>query len=211
MADAGRTQRQPHDVPWEFGEPRPHHGAGRLRAWLPGSADASAENAPHGARLRALARDRLGSRLWTRPAGRSEAAQLPPGRGGAVLLHGAPSTGWLVPSPAGDHTLLLTGEEVTGGDPALDLGRVLGELHGLRSAATRGLGAAGQGPPVDCPAAARALLADYLRTEEVTADAGANLLDEDAPAALPPGNRARPHPPARRPHAGLRVLRRPAR
>ncbi|MEU0954306.1 hypothetical protein ABZ353_18465 [Streptomyces niveus] len=187
LADAGRTLRRLHDVPWEFGERRPHHGVGRLLAWLSGSADASTEGAPDGARLRALARERLGSRLWNRLADWAESAQSPPGRGGAVLLHGAPSTGWLVPSPAGDHTVLLTGEEVTGGDPALDLGWVLGELHELRSAATRGLGAAGQGPPVDYPAAARALLAGYLRKEDALAGAGADLLTEDATAALPPG------------------------
>ncbi|MFF2187505.1 hypothetical protein [Streptomyces sp. NPDC058155] len=199
LADAGRTLRRLHDVPWEFGEPRPHHGVGRLLAWLSASDDAPTENATDDARLRALARERLGPRLWARLTDWAEAAQEPPGRGGEVLLHGAPSTGWLVPSPAGDHSVLLTGEEVTGGDPALDLGWVLGELHELRSAATRGLGAAGQGPPVDYPAAARALLAGYLRMEDVTAGvtadvtadvtagAGANLLTEDATAALPPG------------------------
>ncbi|MFD3520650.1 hypothetical protein [Streptomyces sp. NPDC058653] len=131
-----------------------------------------------GGQLWALARGRLGARLWERLGDWAEAARQPPGRGGVVLLHGAPSTGWLVPSPAGDHSVLLTGEEVTGGDPALDLGWILGELHELRSAATRGLGAAGQGPPVDYPAAARALLAGYLHTEESPEDLG---------PALPPG------------------------
>lgn len=199
LADAGRTLRQLHDVPWEFGEPVPlHHGVRRLLVWLSGAAGAASasasaprndpkhapEDAPVDARLRALAHDRLGPRLWTRLTDWAEAAQQPPGRGGAVLLHGAPSTGWLVPSPAGDHSVLLTGEEVTGGDPALDLGWVLGELHELRSAATRGLGAAGQAPPVDYPAAARALLAGYLRKEEGT---GSSLLTEDDTAALPPG------------------------
>lgn len=164
LADVGRTLRRLHDVPWEFGRAQSHHGVRRLLDWLsqaPAEADGEAP-----ARLRALAHDRLGPRLWTRLTDWAEAAQEPPGRGGAVLLHGAPSTGWLVPSPAGDHSVLLTGEEVTGGDPALDLGWLLGELHELRSAAARGLGAAGQGPPVDYPAAARALLAGYLRTEE---------------------------------------------
>ncbi|MGW8666902.1 hypothetical protein [Streptomyces niveus] len=173
LADLGRTLRQLHDVPWEFAEPvPPHHGVGRLLAWISGAAPDG-----DGARLRTLAHDRLGARLWTRLTDWAVAAQEPPGRGGAVLLHGAPSTGWLVPSPAGDHSVLLTGEEVTGGDPALDLGWVLGELHELRSAAARGLGAAGQGPPVDYPAAARALLAGYLRKE----DAAATV------EALPPG------------------------
>ncbi|MFF2642997.1 hypothetical protein ACFVUB_24540 [Streptomyces niveus] len=176
LADLGRTLRQLHDVPWEFGEPvPPHHGLGRLLAWISGAAPDG-----DGARLRALAHDRLGARLWTRLTDWAVAAQEPPGRGGAVLLHGAPSTGWLVPSPAGDHSVLLTGEEVTGGDPALDLGWVLGELHELRSAAARGLGAAGQGPPVDYPAAARALLAGYLRKE----DAAATV---ETTEALPPG------------------------
>lgn len=181
LADAGRTLRQLHDVPWEFGVPRPHQGVRRLLAWL--SRAPAATEAEATARLGALARDRLGPRLWTRLTDWAEATQEPPGGGGAVLLHGAPSTGWLVPSPAGDHSVLLTGEEVTGGDPALDVGWVLGELHELRSAAARGLGAAGQGPPVDHPAAARALLAGYLRTE----DGGTSLLKEDAAAALPPG------------------------
>ncbi|MET9554730.1 hypothetical protein [Streptomyces sp. NPDC006645] len=181
LADLGRTLRQLHDVPWTFQEPAPpHHGVGRLLAWISGAAPDG-----DGARLRALAHDRLGARLWTRLTDWAVAAQEPPGRGGAVLLHGAPSTGWLVPSPAGDHSVLLTGEEVTGGDPALDLGWVLGELHELRSAATRGLGAAGQAPPVDYPAAARALLAGYLRKEDAT-NTAANA-SGDAAEALPPG------------------------
>lgn len=193
LADVGRTLRRLHDVPWEFGEPvPPHHGVRRLLTWLSGTAWAASEsaprndpkNAPDDSRLRALAHDRLGPRLWARLTDWAEAARQPPGRGGAVLLHGAPSTGWLVPSPAGDHSVLLTGEEVTGGDPALDLGWVLGELHELRSAATRGLGAAGQAQPVDYPAAARALLAGYLRKEEGT---GTGLFTEDDTAALPPG------------------------
>ncbi|MFC8826207.1 hypothetical protein ACFT9I_12745 [Streptomyces sp. NPDC057137] len=182
LADVGRTLRQLHDVPWEFGEPvPPHHGVGRLLDWISGAAPDAAPDGD-GARLRALAHDRLGPRLWTRLTDWAVAAQEPPGRGGAVLLHGAPSTGWLVPSPAGD-SVLLTGEEVTGGDPALDLGWILGELHELRSAARRGLGAAGQGPSVDYPAAARALLAGYLRTEGSPDDSN------PAPAAaeLPPG------------------------
>lgn len=200
LADAGRTLRRLHGVPWEFTTPPPvHHGVGRLLTWLSGSADAPAQgtaesdpvseprNAPDDARLRSLARDRLGSRLWTRLADWAGSAQLPPGRGGAVLLHGAPSTGWLVPSPAGDHSVLLTGEEVTGGDPALDLGWVLGELHELRSAAARGLGAAGQGPPVDYPAAARALLAGYLRKEDTDTDSPAREGTQDIDASLPPG------------------------
>lgn len=178
LADLGRTLRQLHDVPWEFTEPvPPHHGVGRLLAWISGAAP---DGDGDGARLRALAHDRLGARLWTRLTDWTVAAQEPPGRGGAVLLHGAPSTGWLVPSPAGDHSVLLTGEEVTGGAPALDLGWVLGELHELRSAAARGLGAAGHGPPVDYPAAARALLAGYLHKEDAE-DA------EDAAEALPAG------------------------
>ncbi|GGJ88828.1 hypothetical protein GCM10011583_20250 [Streptomyces camponoticapitis] len=179
LSDVGRTLRHLHDVPWEFTEPAPpHHGVGRLLAWISGAPGEAEE----GARLRALVHDRLGPRLWTRLTEWAEAARQPPGRGGAVLLHGAPSTGWLVPSPAGDHSVLLTGEEVTGGDPALDLGWILGELHELRSAATRGLGAAGQGPPVDYPAAARALLAGYLRKEDGPDDASG-----DTGVALPPG------------------------
>ncbi|WP_329387432.1 hypothetical protein [Streptomyces sp. NBC_01716] len=178
LADAGRTLRQLHDVPWEFTEPAPpHHGVRRLLDWISGAPPEEEDSA----RLRALAHERLGPHLWTRLTDWAEAARRPPGRGGAVLLHGAPSTGWLVPSPAGDHSVLLTGEEVTGGDPALDLGWTLGELHELRSAATRGLGAAGQGPPVDYPAAARALLAGYLRKEEDAEDV------ENMEAALPPG------------------------
>ncbi|MFD3483437.1 hypothetical protein [Streptomyces sp. NPDC058665] len=190
LADAGRTLRQLHDVPWEFTEPPPpHHGVRRLLDWISGAPPEEEDSA----RLRALAHDRLGPQLWSRLTDWAEAARRPPGRGGAVLLHGAPSTGWLVPSPAGDHSVLLTGEEVTGGDPALDLGWTLGELHELRSAAIRGLGAAGQGPPVDYPAAARALLAGYLRKEE---NAGTHLRTEvgedtenaeDITAALPPG------------------------
>ncbi|CAM5645779.1 Aminoglycoside phosphotransferase family protein OS=Streptomyces alboniger OX=132473 GN=CP975_34875 PE=4 SV=1 [Streptomyces alboniger] len=156
LAEAGRTLRRLHQEPWEFPERPPHPGLRRLRAWILGE--------PTGAgatRLHALARARLGPSLWARLTDWSEAANEPSGQGGAVLLHGAPSTGWLVPSPAGGHAALLTGEEVTGGDPALDLGWILGELHELRAAAARGLGASGQGPPVDHPAAARALLSGY--------------------------------------------------
>lgn len=171
LADAGRTLRRLHREPWEFPERPPHPGIRRLRAWILGE-----ETGPDATRLRAHARTRLGPSRWARLTDWSEAANEPSGGGDAVLLHGAPSTGWLVPSPAGGHAALLTGEEVTGGDPALDLGWILGELHELRSAAARGLGAAGQGPPVDYPAAARALLAGY------TDGAGA----AGAPA-LPPG------------------------
>ncbi|GFH39533.1 hypothetical protein [Streptomyces pacificus] len=156
LADVGRTLRRLHHEPWELPERPPHHGVRRLLAWISGE-----ENTPGATRLRTLARTRLGRSLWTRLTDWSEAAAEPPGRGGAVLLHGAPSTGWLVPSPAGGHTVLLAGEEVTGGDPALDLGWLLGELHELRAAAARGLGSAGQGPPVDYPAAAHALLSGY--------------------------------------------------
>ncbi|MEZ3181227.1 hypothetical protein KYY02_21825 [Streptomyces pimonensis] len=168
LADVGRTLRRLHREPWDFPERTPHPGLGRLRAWAAGE-----EAAPGAVRLRALARARLGPSLWARLADWSESANEPAGGSGAVLLHGAPSTGWLVPSAAGGRAALLTGEEVTGGDPALDVGWILGELHELRAAAARGLGAAGQGPPVDYPAAAHALLSGY------TGGTGT--------AALPPG------------------------
>ncbi|MER7402527.1 hypothetical protein ABT373_08535 [Streptomyces sp. NPDC000070] len=167
LADLGRTLRRLHQEPWDLPERPPHLGVRRLLAWLSGE-----ENAPGAAQLRELARTRLGPSLWARLTDWAEAAGEPPGPG-AVLLHGAPSTGWLVPSPAGGHTALLTGEEVTGGDPALDLGWILGELHELRAAAARGLGSAGQGPRVDYPAAAHALLSAYT--------------GGDGPAALPRG------------------------
>jgi hypothetical protein len=156
LADLGKTLRRLHQEPWDLPERPPHHGVRRLLAWLSGE-----ENAPGATRLRTLARTRLGPSLWERLTAWAEAADEPPGGGGAVLLHGAPSIGWLVPSPAGGHTALLTGEEVTGGDPALDLGWVLGELHELRAAAARGLGSAGKGPQVDYPTAAHALLSGY--------------------------------------------------
>ena len=168
LADVGTTLRRLHQEPWELPERPPHHGVRRLLAWV-----REEENTPGAERLRALARTRLGPSLWARLTDWSEAADEPPGRGGAVLLHGAPSTGWLVPSPAGGHTALLTGEEVTGGDPALDLGWLLGELHELRAAAARGLGSAGHGTPVDYPAAAHALLSGYTGS--------------DGTAAVPPG------------------------
>lgn len=163
LADLGRTLRRLHQEPWDLPERPPHPGVRRLLDWLSGE-----ENAPGAAQLRALARTRLGPSLWTRLTDWAEAADQPPG-GGAVLLHGAPSTGWLVPSPAGGRTALLTGEEVTGGDPALDLGWVLGELHELRAAAAHGLGSAGKGPRVDYPAAAHALLAGYTGGDGITA------------------------------------------
>ncbi|MEU3886166.1 hypothetical protein [Streptomyces sp. NPDC029041] len=155
LAGLGRTLRRLHQEPWDVPERPPHHGVRRLMAWLCGE-----EDAPGTARLRTSARTRLGPSLWARLTDWSRAADEPPASG-PVLLHGAPSTGWLVPSAAGGHTVLLTGEEVTGGDPALDLGWTLGELHELRAAAARGLGAAGKGPRVDYPAAAHALLRGY--------------------------------------------------
>ncbi|MFB6844877.1 hypothetical protein ACFCXS_08460 [Streptomyces sp. NPDC056373] len=167
LADLGRTLRMLHQQPWDLPERPPHPGVRRLTTWLCGE-----EDAPGTSRLRTLARTRLGPSLWARLTDWSGAADEPPG-GGAVLLHGAPSTGWLVPSTTGGHTALLTGEEVTGGDPALDLGWALGELHELRAAAARGLGSAGKGPPVDYPAAAHALLGGYT--------------GGDGSAAVPPG------------------------
>lgn len=156
LADLGGTLRRLHREPWEFPERPPHPGVRRLLAWVSGE-----EDVPEAARLRALARARLGPSLWARLADWAGAADASSGAAGAVLLHGAPSTGWLVPCPVGGRAALLTGEEVTGGDPALDLGWVLGELYELRAAAARGLGAAGQGPPVDHATAARALLSGY--------------------------------------------------
>ncbi len=172
LAGLGRTLRRLHQEPWDLPERPPHQGVRRLTAWLSGD-----EDAPGTSRLRTLARTRLGPSLWARLTDWSGAADEPPG-GGAVLLHGAPSTGWLVPSTAGGHTALLTGEEVTGGDPALDLGWSLGELHELRAAAARGLGSAGKGPRVDYPAAAHALLRGYT--------------GGDGTAAVPPGTAAVP-------------------
>ncbi|WP_461028082.1 phosphotransferase family protein, partial [Streptomyces sparsus] len=171
LADAGRTLRRLHREPWDLPERPPHPGLRRLRAWAVGE-----ETTPEATRLRTLARARLGPSLWARLTDWSEAASESPGGSGAVLLHGAPSIGWLVPSAAGGRADLLTGEEVTGGDPALDLGWILGELHELRAAAAHGLGAAGQGPPVDYPAAAHALLSGY-----------AGSADPARVAALPPG------------------------
>jgi len=167
LADAGRTLRRLHREPWELPQRPPHQGVRRLLTWVSGE-----ENPPEATRLRALARTRLGPSLWARLTDWAEAANEPPG-GGAVLVHGAPSTGWLVPSPTGGHPALLTGEETTGGDPALDLGWLLGELHELRAAAARGLGSAGQGPPVDYASAAHALLSGYT--------------GGDGTAAVPPG------------------------
>ncbi|MFC4471902.1 phosphotransferase family protein [Streptomyces xiangluensis] len=168
LADVGRTLRRLHREPWELPERPPHEGVRRLLAWVSGEEITSGAS-----RLRALARTRLGPSLWARLTDWSEAANAPSGSAGTVLLHGAPSTGWLIPSLAGGRTALLTGEEVTGGDPALDLGWLLGELHELRAAAARGLGSAGQGPPVDYPAAAHALLSGYTGS--------------DGPAAVPRG------------------------
>ncbi|MFJ7078669.1 hypothetical protein [Streptomyces sp. NPDC098781] len=166
LSGLGRTLRRLHQEPWDLPERPPHFGVRRLSAWLCGEEDADGAS-----RLRTLARARLGPSLWTRLTDWSEAADAPLA-GGAVLLHGAPSTGWLVPSPAGGPAALLTGEEVTGGDPALDLGWILGELHELRAAAAHGLGSAGQGPPVDYPAAANALLTGYTGDGAATVPRG---------------------------------------
>ncbi|MFI0814725.1 hypothetical protein ACH4TX_06645 [Streptomyces sp. NPDC021098] len=164
LSDVGRTLRRLHQEPWGLPRRPPHHGVRRLLAWI-----SEEDDTPEATRLRALARTRLGSSLWTRLTDWAGAAHEAPGGGGAVLLHGAPSTGWLVPSPAGGHPALLSGEEVTGGDPALDLGWLLGELHELRAAAARGLGAAGQGPPVDYRSAAQALLSGYTGGDGIAA------------------------------------------
>lgn len=168
LSDVGRTLRRLHQEPWELPRRPPHHGVRRLLAWV-----SEEEDTPETTRLRALARTRLGPSLWARLTDWVEAAHEPPGGRGAVLLHGAPSTGWVVPSPTGGHPALLTGEEVTGGDPALDLGWLLGEVYELRAAAERGFGAAGQGPPVDYRLAAHALLSGYTGS--------------DGTAAVPPG------------------------
>lgn len=79
-----------------------------------------------------------------------------------TLLHGAPSLGWLVPTPWCGGAVLLTGEEVTVGEPAGDLGWLLGELAELRGAAARGLGGAARHRPGDFTEPARALLEGYL-------------------------------------------------
>ncbi|MFJ2818451.1 phosphotransferase family protein [Streptomyces sp. NPDC087294] len=174
LADVGRTLRRLHQEPWEPPQRRPHPGVRRLRAWLSGE-----ENAPGATRVHQVARARLGPSLWTRLTDWTEAAHQLPSR--PALLHGAPSIGWLVPDLVtdGGRPALLTGEEVTGGDPALDLGWLLGELYELRCAAARGLGAAGHGPPVDHHAAAHALLGAYTGTR--TDRSG------DAGTAVPPG------------------------
>lgn len=156
LADAGRMLRRLHRQPWQLTERPPHPGVQRLLDWI--RADGTD---PAAIRLRELARHRLGSALWDRLRDWAEEAVRPPGQGGAVLLHGAPGIGCLIPAPGGGRTAVLTGEEVTGGDPGLDLGWVLGELHELRAAAASGLGAAGTGPAVDYAAAAHALISGY--------------------------------------------------
>ncbi|MGX2996245.1 hypothetical protein JNUCC64_18535 [Streptomyces sp. JNUCC 64] len=156
LTGAGRTLRRLHTVPWT-GQDRPAHtGVDRLLHWLAGG-----EHSADAIRLHARARARLGPGRWRRLTEWATAAAHPDDGDTPRLLHGAPSTGWLVPAPTGDRTALLCGEEVTWGDPGLDLGWLLGELHELRAASERGLGAVGQSPRADYAGAARALLDGY--------------------------------------------------
>lgn len=152
---AGRTLRRLHRERTPLPEPLPpHRGLARLRSWTAG------EPRPGDAvRLRDGVRARLGPRLWTRLA---DWAHAPAPVASRRLLHGAPSLGWLVPTPRCGGAVLLTGEEVTVGEPAGDLGWLLGELAELRGAAARGLGGAARHRPGDFTEPARALLEGYL-------------------------------------------------
>jgi hypothetical protein len=98
-------------------------GIARLRHWLD-----RPDRSDGGARLHRLAR-----RAWG-PAGMRRIAEWAAAAGGrtGTMLHGNLSLSAVVPTLDGAGPVeLLTGAELSGGDPAFDLGWLLGELREL--------------------------------------------------------------------------------
>ena len=102
-----------------------HPGILRLSAWL-GSGKGGGESG----RLFAMAGRRLGPDRLDRLGGWCSffLSDTPE----AVLLHGKPGTGLVVPSASGAGGVLLIGEDMAAGRASLDIGWVLGELAELR-------------------------------------------------------------------------------
>lgn len=128
LAATGRALRMVHDVRVPRGTAaHPPAGPHRLAAWL---GDGRGPRAA--ARLRTALGLRFGpDRLDT--LGDWARAAL---AGGRVLVHGGPSLGQIVPCRGGP-TAVLGGEGPTAGEPALDLGWLLGELTEIGRGGTR--------------------------------------------------------------------------
>ncbi|MFF4511223.1 hypothetical protein [Streptomyces mirabilis] len=101
-------------------------GPARLASWMDSGTGPRCARQLHG-----VLRDRLGDARWKTVRAWCHAL-TEPSPGGGTLLHGAPSTGGLVPSPAGTDAALFTGEDITRGPAGFDLGWLLGEFLELR-------------------------------------------------------------------------------
>lgn len=99
---------------------RPSRGITRLHAWLSGATAAGGADA-----VSLLGPDAVAPlTAW--------AAEAVTQADTHVLSHGAPGLGSLVPSPAGDRAVLLTGEDICAAPRHLDVGWLTGELVELR-------------------------------------------------------------------------------
>lgn len=166
--DTGRLLRRLHtSVAQELAPPDGNAALTRLRSWLE-HGDGPRAAGPLSRRLR----QQLGSERWA--AITDWCDSFLSGSARDVVLHGAPSTGSLVPGPTPGPAVLLAGEDIMRGQPEFDLGWLLGELLELRMlAAWRRidrpelveLGAAllaGYGGELDCDALGRASILRIL-------------------------------------------------
>ncbi|WP_406218926.1 hypothetical protein [Streptomyces decoyicus] len=103
-------------------------GPARLSSWMDSGAGPRSA-----ATLHRDLRRKLGERRWTTV--RDWCEELTLRRSCDVLLHGAPSTGSLIPGPQGDDGVLLTGEDINRGSATFDIGWLLGEFLELRMTA----------------------------------------------------------------------------
>lgn len=126
VRDTGRLLRRLHTtVAPELAPPDDSAALARLRFWLE-HGDGPRAAGPLARRLR----QRLGDDRWAAVTGWCDSFTAD--SADDVVLHGAPSTGSLVPSPAPGEAVLLAGEDVMRGQPEFDLGWLLGELLELR-------------------------------------------------------------------------------
>ncbi|WP_405900026.1 hypothetical protein OG242_23405 [Streptomyces sp. NBC_00727] len=121
----GRNLGELHSISARDVQDQGHPGISRLSGWL-GDGSGAGESG----RLFTAARKRLGSERWNLIRGWCEEFGMP--AHDAVLLHGRPGTGLVVPGTNGSRAALLTGEDMATGRPSLDIGWVLGELAELR-------------------------------------------------------------------------------